>query len=135
MRRRRCSRSKSARLPARRITRLIPPRSRLQPFDGPAALGVPAVGDAVVEAALAALPELDPGGLEAVAAPEVGGRDLAAGEPLSGGGEGLLQRLAAGHRRALPRGPGAELRGRRAGRGGGRGLLARGLLAPRLDPT
>src|ERR1700732_690523 len=101
MRRRRCSRSKSARSPARRNTRLIPPRSRLQPFDGPAALGVPAVGDAIVEAPLAARPELDPGRAETVAAPEVGGRDLAAGESLGGGGEGLLQRLAAGPRRGL----------------------------------
>src|SRR4051794_3495293 len=89
-----------------------------------AALGAP-VAQAVVEAALAALPELDRGRLEEVAAPVLGSRDLPAGEAGSDVGDAPLELGPRGDRLALRRGPRGDLAPARAGGEVGVALLGR----------
>ena len=66
--------------------------------------------DAVVEAVLAALPELDRERDEPIAAPVLRARDVIARIALHGVGERRVERVPRGDRRALARRPGAEPR-------------------------
>src|SRR5215208_7685155 len=84
-----------------------------QPLRPPATIG-PHPVDPIVQAVLAALPELDRAGHEPVAAPVARALDLLAGEALVRLGERAQQRFAIGDRSALPRRPGAEPRSARA---------------------
>src|SRR5262245_49343899 len=87
--------------------------SRRQPLDRPAAAAGAAVEDAVVQAVLAPLPELDRFGREAVAAPVRRPRHRFR-VPARDAGEAALEGAAAGEPRALVRRPRGELAAARA---------------------
>src|SRR5438093_128311 len=71
-----------------------PPSGR-QPLNGPPAVRLPRVAKPIVQAADAALPELDRFGVQAEAAPVWGKRDFPVAELLPELGHALFQHLAA----------------------------------------
>ena len=102
--------------------------SGIQPGFFPAALGLGTVDEAVVQAIGAALPELKAGGDKAVAAPEVGSRDLLAFESFFDLRESAFEGVTVGQDFALFGGPGTELAVAGAGAEIGVGLGGAGAL-------